>query len=105
MANLVAGVPRIGTYLGSTPFTCTGSIFAVGTTKIATLTSSGSPIGWRNGTTFNNLPGTNKDQIPPYAAIIVSPTAAITTDDSVFSFGTPIASGGTTAPLNSNWLL
>jgi hypothetical protein len=95
MANLVAGVQRIGTYLGTTSFICTGSVFAVGTTKVSTINSSGSPIAWRNGTTFNNLGGTGKDEISPGAAIIVNPTSNISTDDSLFAFGTPISVGST----------
>ncbi len=104
MANLTAGIQRIGTYLGSTPFSCTGSVFAVGATKVSTLNNSGNPIAWRNGTTFNNLLGAGKDQIPPYSAIIVNPTSNIVTDDTLFAFGTPIASGGTTVA-NPNALL
>lgn len=101
MANLAAGVQRIGTYLGTTPFICTGSVFAVGTTKVSTINASGNPRAWRNGTTFNNLGGSGKDEIAPYSAIIVNPTSAITTNDSLFSFGTPI----NTSIVNSNALL
>lgn len=102
MANLTAGVQRIGFYFGSIPFLCTGSVFAVGTTKVSTLNNAGNPIAWRNGTTFNNLPGTNKDEIQPNTSIIVNPTSAITTDDTKFSFGTALPSG---QAVNSNWLM
>lgn len=106
MAILVTGTQRIGVYLGSTPFACNGSAFAVGTTRIATLNASGNPIAWRNGSSFNNLPGNNKDELPPYSAFIVNPTALITIDDNLFSFGTPLAISQTlsvavTSPTNN----
>ena len=90
MANLTAGIQRIGTYIGSSPFVCTGSVFAVGTTRVATLNTSGNPLIWRNGSNFNNFPGAGKDQIPPGTAIIILPSSGINVDDSLFSFGTPI---------------
>jgi hypothetical protein len=97
MANLAANVTRIGTYIGSTPFVLGTSVFAVGTTKVSSFNVSGSPVSWRNGSTFNNLSaGGNQDQLTSGTAFIVLPTSAITTDDSLFSFNAPIASGGST---------
>lgn len=94
MANLVAGVQRIGFYFGSVPFSCNGSVFATGTTKISTFNTAGNPIAWRNGTTFNNLSGTARDQLLPNTSFIVNPTSAIVTDDTKFSFGTAVPTSG-----------
>jgi hypothetical protein len=88
MAALVLadGVQRIGTYIGSTNFTLNGSAYAVGTTRISSLTSAGAPVAWRSGSGFNNL-----TVLAPGTAFIVLPTGgAVTTDDTLFSFNAPI---------------
>ncbi len=89
MAALVFadGVQRIVTYTGSTDFTLNSSAYAVGTTKISSLTSAGAPVSWRSGSGFNNL-----STLTPGTAFIVLPTGgAITTDDTLFSSNAPIA--------------
>lgn len=94
MANLSNGVQQYGTNYLSTPFVLTSSVFDVSGTTIFILDSGGSYKSWKQGRAvfLNNLPGTNKDQIPPYTAFQVLPGANITSDDTKLSFGTTIVS-------------
>lgn len=103
MAILTANVQRLGTNYLATPFNCVGSIFDVTGTTIFIRETSGTLRSWRSGRSaaLNNLPGTNKDQIPAYTAFQILPTAQITTNDVVLSFGTAISNGSGSA---SNWL-
>lgn len=103
MAVLTQSVQQYGVYLGSSPFTLAGSVFATGSTTIFVLNASGSFLSWQNGRSsfLNTL-----SAIPAFTAFQILPGGAITTNDAVFSFGTTIATGGgSTTVVNSNNLL
>lgn len=101
MAALTSGIQKYGTNITASPVTLEGSPFAVGDTTIFVLNPSGSFISWQNGRSafLNTL-----SAIPAYTAFQVRPGGGLTTDDTVFSFGTAISSGTTTV-VNSNSLL
>lgn len=91
MGTLSQGVQQYGTNLQSSPLTLSGSVFAVGTTTVFILDSSGSYKSWQNGrSSFLNT----ISAIPSYAAFQILPGGAITTNDSQLSFGTTISAGG-----------
>lgn len=95
MGSLTSGVQRFGTNITASSFVCTGSIFDVAATTIIILDNTGGFKSWKQGRAsfLNNLPGTNKDEIPAYTAFLVLPGSSITTDDTKFSFGTVIPTG------------
>jgi hypothetical protein len=102
MANLTTGVQQYGFNFLATPFVCTGSPLDTNGTFIYILDSTGGLKSWAKRASFlNNLGGTNKDEIPPYAAFLILPGSNITTDDTKLSFGTAIVGSSS----NSNWLL
>ena len=106
MATLSAGIQQYGTNIKNTNFVLTGSPLDTSGTTVFVLDSSGGYRSWKQGRAsfLNNLSGTNKDEIPAYAAFQVLPGASITTDDTKLSFGTSFSGGGGTS-LNSNWLM
>lgn len=92
MATLTTNVQQYGTNITASPVTLTGSVFAVGTTTIFVLNSSGSFISWQNGRSafLNTL-----SAIPAFTAFQIRPGGNISTNDAVFSFGTAISGSGT----------
>ena len=94
MAQLTQDIQQYGTNISASPITLTGSVFAVGNTTVFVLNSSGSFLSWQNGRSafLNTL-----SAIPSYAAFQIRPGGSITTNDSIFSFGTTIPTGGSNA--------
>jgi hypothetical protein len=101
MATLSTGIQQYGTNYRSAVFVCASSFLDVTGTTIYILDTTGGLKSWASGRAsfLNNLGGVNKDEIPAYAAFLILPGGAITTDDTKLSFGTAIAS------VNSNWLM
>lgn len=87
--NLSQGIQRYGTHIGATPLTLSGSAFAVGSTTVFNLNSTGNLLSWQNGrASFLNT----MTAIPAYTAFQILPGAAITSPDSLFSFGSAFTS-------------